>query len=140
MALQTYTSAPDTPITYAENSTISFEINGENNPCSSVSHYPGTAQIIIRNPGLYMVSYNGFATGSGNVAVQLYTNGTAVPYAKCIATSTGLTDAVPLNFNTYIRVLPSCAAINNTTTMTINNVGVEANYYLNNLLVSRVSN
>lgn len=144
MALQTYTSAPETPITYAQNANITFEMNGENSTSQCVIHSPGAQTVTIKRAGLYLVTFDGIVanntSASGNVGVQLFSNGNAVAYAKSVATSGSATDVVPLQFSTYVRVLPSCASINNTTTLTVSNVGVEANYFLSNLMVARVSN
>jgi hypothetical protein len=148
MALQTFTVTDTTPVTYAENAVISFETNGEyNNPCPNsnmIVHPAGSQTINLNRPGLYLVQYNGTLANNTNAAgvvgAQIFVNGVAIPQAKGVETSSGAAEVVNVGINTYIRVLPSCAAIDNRTTITVVNVGLEANYYLNNLLVARVSN
>lgn len=58
----------------------------------------------------------------------MYRNGVAVPGAVSSADSTTVTDVKAIGFSSVVRVLPSCAAIDNDVTLTFVNTGVGATF------------
>ena len=91
----------------------------------------GNTGFKIVKPGLYLVSFNAsVASGgtAGTVTAQLMRNGTAVSGAVSSAYSASATVIESVAFTTVIEVLGSCGCINNTTTLTVANTGIEAAY------------
>ena len=86
----------------------------------TVGHVPGTAAFTLTKPGYYYVTFNTTFTTevTGNATVELQNGGTLVPGATATETITTAGDVKSLAFATIIKVLPSCAAIDNTTTLT----------------------
>jgi hypothetical protein len=86
----------------------------------TVGHVPGTAAFTLTKPGYYYVTFNTTFTteATGNATVELQNGGILVPGATATETITTAGDTKSLAFATIIRVLPSCAAIDNTTTLT----------------------
>ena len=144
MALQAYTQST-TPVPYTQDSAIVFEMNNGNfsSCCPLVPHVPGGTTVTITRPGLYLVQYNGIAAATdtaGNITTTLYNTGTAVPYASASGYSGSDTENVSLAFSTYVRVMPSCASVSNQANLTVRSTGDDGSFYLNNLIVARVSN
>ena len=107
----------------------------------TVTHAEGTTSFQLNKPGYYYVSFNGIAaptTAAGNVAVQLLSNTSPVPGAIATFSSTATTDLGNLSFATIIKVLPSCCAIDNTTTLTLTNSGVDSTYNNVNLSITKL--
>lgn len=100
-------------------------------------HIAGSTSVTLKAAGTYKVEFNGIFTATGDVSVQLYSNTVAVADAVATASSTGATDYVNLSFVTFITVLPSCRAVNNTTSLTLKNINADT-MYLANLVISRV--
>lgn len=100
-------------------------------------HVAGSTAVTLKAAGTYRVEFNGIFTATGDVSVQLYSNTVAVADAVATASSTSATDYVNLSFVTFITVLPSCRAVNNTTSLTLKNISADT-MYLANLVVSRV--
>lgn len=110
-----------------ENELLSFSNNRILTGCAA-THTEGTT-FYLRKPGYYYVSFNAVATSAtaGDISIQLLNNSAVVPGA--LATMTVAADgSANLSFATLIRVLPSCCAIENTASLTLKNVGVEATY------------
>lgn len=86
----------------------------------TVGHVPGTAAFTLTKPGYYYVTFNTTFTteATGNATVELQNGGILVPGATATETITTAGDTKSLAFATIIRVLPSCAAIDNTTNLT----------------------
>lgn len=86
----------------------------------TVGHVPGTAAFTLTKPGYYYVTFNTTFTteATGNATVELRNGGILVPGATATETITTAGDTKSLAFATIIKVLPSCAAIDNTTTLT----------------------
>ena len=91
----------------------------------------GNTGLKIVKPGLYLVSFSASVasgTAAGTVTAQLMRNGTAEAGAVSSAYSASATVIESVSFTTVIEVLGSCGCINNTTTLTVANVGVDATY------------
>ena len=86
----------------------------------TVGHVPGTAAFTLTKPGYYYVTFNTTFTteATGNATVELQNGGTLVPGATATETITTAGDIKSFAFATIIKVLPSCAAIDNTATLT----------------------
>jgi hypothetical protein len=86
----------------------------------TVGHVPGTAAFTLTKPGYYYVTFNTTFTteATGNATVELQNGGILVPGATATETITTVGDTKSLAFATIVKVLPSCAAIDNTTTLT----------------------
>ena len=86
----------------------------------TVGHVPGTAAFTLTKPGYYYVTFNTTFTteATGIATVELRNGGTLVPGATGAETITTAGDTKSISFSTIIKVLPSCAAIDNTTTLT----------------------
>lgn len=107
----------------------------------TVTHAEGTTSFQLNKPGYYYVSFNGIAaptTDAGDVTVQLLSNTSPVPGAIATFSSTATTDLGNLSFTTIIKVLPSCCAIDNTTTLTLTNSGVDSTYNNVNLSITKL--
>lgn len=96
-----------------------FDTNRIATGCT-VGHVPGTATFTLTKPGYYYVTFNTtFTTAATGIAtVELRNGGTAVPGATGSETVTTAGDTKSIAFATIIKVLPSCPAIDNTTTLT----------------------
>lgn len=75
-----------------------------------------TSNSEIINPGLYDVSVSASVatTGTaGNISIQLFQNGVAVPGAISTANSTAATDVEAVSFSVPIVINPNCCAVSN---------------------------
>ena len=100
------------------------------NGCS-IDFIAGSGSIELEKSGVYLVTVDAIAVESGtvgDVTIQLQKNGVNVNGATASENSTADTDIVNLSFSTLVRVLPSCASIDNTTVLTILNTGVGATF------------
>lgn len=86
----------------------------------TVGHTPGTTTFTLTKPGYYYVTFNTtFTTEETGVAtVELRNGGVLVPGATGAETITTVGDTSSISFSTIVKVLPSCAAIDNTVTLT----------------------
>jgi hypothetical protein len=93
----------------------------------TVGHTPGTATFILNKPGYYYVTFNTvFTTGATGVAtVELQNDGITIPGALGSETITTVGDTKSISFSTIVKVLPSCAAIDNTAVLTFVATGIE---------------
>jgi hypothetical protein len=96
-----------------------FDTNRVTTGCT-VDHIPGTSTFTLNKPGYYYVTFNTtFTTATTGVAtVELRNGGTAVSGAIGAETVATAGDTKSISFATIVRVLPSCPAIDNTTTLT----------------------
>ena len=106
----------------------------------TVKHADGTPTFTLTKPGYYYVTFNGTITdtAAGIVTVQLLNGGVAVPGAEASITNTATTDERSFSFTTIVRVLPSCCAIDNTTTLTVANTGIAATYSVANINITKL--
>lgn len=118
---------------------LDFDVNRIVTGCT-VKHTDGTPAFTLTKPGYYYVTFNGTITdtAAGNVTVELLNGGIAVPGATASATIAATTDLHSVAFATIIRVLPSCCAIDNTTTLTIANTGADATYSVANINITKL--
>ena len=106
----------------------------------TVRHTDGTPTFTLNKPGYYFITFNATITDTtaGNVIVQLLNGENAVPGATASATIAAATDEESIGFATIVRVLPSCSVIDNTTTLTISNTGIEATYINANINITKL--
>ena len=118
--------------TVAVNATILFDDNGVvSGRCST--HSAGTGAFSLNGPGYYLVHFNGdvYAAAAGDVVAQLYVNGEIYEGAEATTTiTTATTEIDNIGFETIVKVLPNCCAIdgNVRATLTVRNTGIEALY------------
>ena len=123
----------------AADGTLSFDTTCVLTGCT-VKHADGTPTFTLTKPGYYYVTFNGTITDTtaGNVTVELLNGGVAVPGATASATVAAATDEHSVAFATIIKVLPSCCAIDNTTTLTVANTGIAATYSVANINITKI--
>ena len=95
----------------------------------------------LNKPGYYYVTFNAVAAATttvGELTVELYNNGVAVPGAEASYTTTTAGDNSNYAFSTIIRVLPSCCVVNNTARLTVVNTGVDATYTNVNINITKL--
>ena len=122
----------------AVDDTLNFNVTRILTGCT-VKHVDGSASFTLTKPGYYYVTFNAdiLGTAAGNVTAELINGSVAVPGATATTTiAIGETESIA--FATIIRVLPSCAAIDNTTTLTILNTGVEVTYTNANVNITKL--
>lgn len=126
--------------TVAIDGLLSFDTSRVSTGCT-VTHTDGTPSFTLTRPGYYYLTFNATITNTaaGNVTAKLLNGGEAVPGAEASTTVAATTDEHSIGFATIIRVLPSCCAIDNTTTLTIANTGIAANYSVTNINITKLS-
>ena len=95
----------------------------------------------LNKPGYYYVTFNAVAAATttvGELTVELYNNGVAVPGAEASYTTTTAGDNSNYAFSTIIRVLPSCCVVNNAARLTVVNTGVDATYTNVNINITKL--
>lgn len=135
--LDTYTP---TSQTLSAETPINFDIVRHNTNCQ-ISHSAGTPTVTLRAPGYYFVSFNGVAsatdTATDPIVVQLTNNGVNVPGGTTSSLSAAANSPISLSFTTIVRVLPSCCAVDNTTSLQVVNTGIEALFTNAELVIRR---
>lgn len=120
---------------------LTFDTNKVKSGCA-IEHYEGTTVFTLRRPGEYYISFNGDAAASsatiGDIVVELFNNAVSEPGAIATAYSGTTTDTQNLKFSTIIKVLPSCRAIDNTSTITIRNSGIPATFLNANIVITKL--
>lgn len=103
-----------------------FDTNRVVTGCT-VGHTPGSTTFNLTKPGYYYVTFNTTFTtaAAGDAVVELRNNGTAVPGATGSETVTTIGDSKSISFSTIVKVLPSCAVVDNTATLTFVATGIE---------------
>ena len=120
------------------NGTITFTTDRILTGCT-VTRNGSTFQ--LNKPGYYYVTFNAVAAATetvGDLTVELYNNGVAVPGAIATVTTTTAGNNDNYAFTTIIRVLPSCPMVNNTANLTIVNTGVDATYAVANINITKL--
>ena len=95
----------------------------------------------LNKPGYYYVTFNAVAAATttlGELTVELYNNGVAVPGAEASYITTAAGDNANYAFSTIIRVPPSCCAVNNAARLTVVNTGVDATYSNVNINITKL--
>lgn len=126
--------------TFNANEVLTFTNNKILTGCT-VTHTEGTGEFVLNKPGYYYVSFNanGSTSGTvGNMTVQLFNNGVAVPGAVATSYSGAVDQNENLSFSTIIRVLPSCRIVDNSVTLTVQNTGVEAVFNSLNIVITKL--
>lgn len=118
--------------------TITFDINRILTGCT-VTHVEGSPSFKLNRPGYYYVNFNGDVTGAtGEVGVQLLSNSTSIIGAEGSTTLAAATDVGNISFSTIIKVLPSCAVIDNLQTLSFINSGVDATFTNVNVVITKL--
>ena len=105
--------------TYTQNTPVTFSTTKYSN--CRVKDTSGTA-FRISAPGNYLVSFSGIGasgTATSVFSVQLYKDGVALPETATSITSVAANDVGTLNFSTIVRVLPSCAMVDNAASLQV---------------------
>jgi hypothetical protein len=120
-----------TPQTLEADQDVVFTIDEVKTGCT-VTHSAGTTTFVFNKPGYYFVSFDGVASATAAatdpIVVQLYNGAVALPGATTSALSAAADTPVSLSVSTIIQVRPNCPAIDNTVSLVVKNVGIEANY------------
>ena len=95
----------------------------------------------LNKPGYYYVTFNAVAAATeavGELVIDLYDNGVAVPGAEAASTTTVAGNNDNYAFATIIRVPPSCCAIDNTANLTLINTGIAATFANVNISITKL--
>lgn len=95
----------------------------------------------LNKPGYYYVTFNAVAAATdtvGELTIELYNNGIAVPGAKASKTIATTVANDTYAFSTIIKVPPSCCAVDNTGKLTVINTGVGATYSNANINITKL--
>lgn len=137
--IESYTN---TSQTIAPEGLLSFATNDVLTGCT-VLHSADSTSFTLKRPGFYYVSFTGTGaiTGAtaGAITVNLLKNDVALPGATATQTSASATDIRTVNFSKIVQVLPSCCAINNTTTLTFQNAGLDTTYSNVNVVITKLA-
>ena len=122
----------------AADDTLNFDVSRILTGCT-VKHVDGSPSFTLTKPGYYYVTFNAdvLGTAAGDVTAELINGAVAVPGATA-TTTIAIGETANVAFATIIRVLPSCAAIDNTTTLTILNTGVAVTYTNANINITKL--
>ena len=122
----------------AADDTLNFDVSRILTGCT-VKHVDGSPSFTLTKPGYYYVTFNAdvLGTAAGDVTEELINGAVAVPGATA-TTTIAIGETANVAFATIIRVLPSCAAIDNTTTLTILNTGVAVTYTNANINITKL--
>ena len=104
----------------------------------------GTANIIFNKCGLYRVTVTASAVAgeAGDVSVQLYQDGVAIPNALSTVTAADTTNSRTISIEKLIQVSKnnvSCCPCSSPSTVSVMNVGVEATFDPINVTVVKIS-
>lgn len=122
-------SYTNTSVAVSSSAAIPFVNNRYVVGCGT-SHVAGSPTITLRKPGYYLVSFSGVlsAASTGTVSAQLYNNGVAVPGASSSVTVATAGNLSNVSFSSVVKVMESCACIDNTANLTIVNTGLASTY------------
>ena len=124
--------------TIASEGAVTFDVNRIVTGCT-ITHAEGTPSFKLNKPGYYFVIFNGDVTGAtGDVVIQLTSNGVAIPGSEATTTLGANTDTANISFSSIIKVLPSCAVIDNLQTLVFVNAGVEATFTNVNVIITKL--
>ena len=122
----------------AVDDTLNFNVTRILTGCT-VNHVDGSPSFTLTKPGYYYVTFNAdvLGTAAGDVTAELINGSVAVPGATA-TTTIAVGETANIAFATIVRVLPSCAAIDNTTILTVLNSGVAATYTNANINITKL--
>ena len=124
--------------TVAADGTLVFNTNRVLTGCT-VTHVEGTPSFKLNRCGYYYITFNTDVSGAtGDVTVQLLSNGTTVGGAEGTMTLAAATDTGNISFSTIIKVLPSCSVIDNLQTLTFINSGIDATFTNANVIITKL--
>ena len=122
----------------AVDDTLNFNVSRILTGCT-VNRVDGSPSFTLTKPGYYYVTFNAdvLGTAAGDVTAELINGSVAVPGATA-TTTIAVGETANIAFATIVRVLPSCAAIDNTTILTVLNSGVAATYTNANINITKL--
>ena len=122
----------------AVDDTLNFNVSRILTGCT-VNHVDGSPSFTLTKPGYYYVTFNAdvLGTAAGDVTAELINGSVAVPGATA-TTTIAIGETANIAFATIVRVLPSCAAIDNTTILTVLNTGVAVTYTNANINITKL--
>ena len=122
----------------AVNDTLNFNVSRILTGCT-VKHVDGSPSFTLTKPGYYYITFNAdvLGTAAGDVTAELINGSVTVPGATA-TTTIAVGETANIAFATIVRVLPSCAAIDNTTILTVLNSGVAATYTNANINITKL--
>ena len=122
----------------AVDDTLNFNVSRILTGCT-VNHVDGSPSFTLTKPGYYYITFNAdvLGTAAGDVTAELINGSVAVPGATA-TTTIAVGETANIAFATIVRVLPSCAAIDNTTILTVLNSGVAATYTNANINITKL--
>lgn len=122
----------------AVDDTLNFNVSRILTGCT-VNHVDGSPSFTLTKPGYYYIAFNAdvLGTAAGDVTAELINGSVAVPGATA-TTTIAVGETANIAFATIVRVLPSCAAIDNTTILTVLNSGVAATYTNANINITKL--
>jgi hypothetical protein len=120
-------------------SDIVFDTNRVATSCTA-RHIAGTSVVTLNRPGYYFVGFNTIATATeatetNPITVQLFNNGDEILGATASGLSVTNTTDINLSFQTIIKIMPSCCAMNNTGNLTFRTTGADATFTTPNVVV-----
>lgn len=122
------------------NGKVTFDSVNVSNGCS-IDFDAGTSTATLQKPGVYMVTVDASVSDNGTqgtIGLQINRNGTGINGATSKTTTTASANLYPLSVTTLVKVLPSCCAIDNTTTVSVSNIGLGAIYSNVNLTIIKL--
>lgn len=133
--LNTYTN---TTQIVAVNGILRFDNVNIDTGCS-IDFTPGASSITLDKPGAYLVLVDVILNtdAAGVATIQVNKNGTAINGTDASVT-TVIGNDYTLNTSTIVKVLPSCAAIDNKAVITVANTGIAATYTNVNLIIIKL--
>ena len=95
----------------------------------SIDFSPGTGEITLQNPGVYLILADATisATAPGVVTMQINRGSNAINGAKT-STTVEAGSSYSSSVSTLVKVLPSCCAVNNSVIITVINSGIATTY------------
>ena len=125
--------------TLTTGSDITFDTNRIATNCTA-RHVAGTSVVTLNRPGYYFVGFNTIATATeatetNPITVQLFNNGDEILGATASELSATNTTDINLSFQTIVKIMPSCCAINNTGNLTFRTTGADATFTTPNVVV-----
>ena len=105
----------------------------------SIDFTAGSNSVTLDKPGAYLVLADvTFNTDAAGVAtIQINKNGNAINGATA-STTTVIGNNYSMDASTIVKVLPSCAVVDNTAVITVANTGIAATYTNVNIIVIKL--
>ncbi len=108
--------------------------------CNGLTHSAGTGVISIATPGVYQIeaAVTATATAAGTVGIQLY-NGSDIVAGAAATQTVAEAGTVTLGIAKLIRVRPSCMAIANSASLSLQLTGGAAVVTNANILIHQIA-